>query len=811
MLSNYLTIAFRNLSKNRLFSLLNIGGLSAGLAVAMLIGLYARDERSFDQFNEKADRIYRVNFDVRFGGREEALAVASAPFGPTMVRDYPAVEAMCRFRQWGFITVKKGNEAIEEGFNTYVDSSFFTIFTMPLLEGDPKTALTEPNTGVISEKMAQKYFGATTGIVGRTLRINENRDMRVTGVMRDMPAQSHFHYNFLFSMASIAEEANEDMWLSNNFQTYLLLRPGSSATDLESRINEVVEKYVGPQFEKITGGTMEAFKNSGDWLKYSLMNIRDIHLYSDRSAEHEANSDIKYVWIFGLVALMVLLLACVNFMNLSTARSAGRAREVGVRKALGSNRGALVRQFLTESMLLTAISFVVASLGVWLVLPAFNDFAAKDIQFSLLDAPMLASLAGLALFTAFVAGSYPAFFLSAFRPIEVLKGKLTLSAKGGSSSLRSGLVVFQFFISVALIASVLVVQKQLDFIQNKKLGYEKEHLVMLRNTWWLREKTLDFKARLLQIPGIESVSCADFFPTPSSRSNTTFSKAGMDIATASISSEHWTVDFDYLQTFGLKLQEGRWFDPSLKTDSSACVINQAAAKAFGWPNPLGQKITTFINPAFQEMTTLEIVGVVQDFNYESLRENVGPMVMTIGRSSGTMALRLARNTDIEKTMAAVGVQFKAALPAQPFNFRFIDQEFDQQYRAERRIGSILGAFAAFAIFIACLGLFGLASFTAEQRTKEIGIRKVLGASVAGITGLLARDFLKLVFVAILLASPVAYYFMQRWLADFAYRIDIQWWMFVVTALGAAFIAFLTVSFQSVRAALANPVESLRSE
>jgi len=811
MLSNYLTIAFRNLSKNRLFSLLNIGGLSAGLAVAMLIGLYVRDERSFDQFNEKADRIYRVNFDVRFGGREEALAVASAPFGPTMVRDYPAVEAMCRFRQWGFITVKKGNEAIEEGFNTYVDSSFFSIFTMPLLEGDPKTALTEPNTGVISEKMAQKYFGATTGIVGRTLRINENRDMRVTGVMRDIPEQSHFHYNFLFSMASIAEEANEDMWLSNNFQTYLLLRPGSSATDLESRINEVVEKYIGPQFEKITGGTMEAFKNSGDWLKYSLMNIRDIHLYSDRSAEHEANSDIKYVWIFGLVALMVLLLACVNFMNLSTARSAGRAREVGVRKALGSNRGALVRQFLTESMLLTAISFVVASLGVWLVLPAFNDFAAKDIQFSLLDAPMLASLAGLALFTAFVAGSYPAFFLSAFRPIEVLKGKLTLSAKGGSSSLRSGLVVFQFFISVALIASVLVVQKQLDFIQNKKLGYEKEHLVMLRNTWWLREKTLDFKARLLQIPGIESVSCADYFPTPSSRSNTTFSKAGMDIATASISSEHWTIDFDYLKTFGLKLQEGRWFDPSLKTDSSVCVINQAAAKAFGWPNPLGQKITTFINPAFQEMTTLEIVGVVQDFNYESLRENIGPMVMTIGDGSGTMALRLARNTDIEKTMAAVGLQFKAALPAQPFNFRFVDQEFDQQYRAERRIGSILGAFAAFAIFIACLGLFGLASFTAEQRTKEIGIRKVLGASVAGITGLLARDFLKLVFVAILLASPVAYYFMQRWLADFAYRIDIQWWMFVVTALGAAFIAFLTVSFQSVRAALANPVESLRSE
>ncbi len=750
MLSNYLTIAVRNLSKNRLFSLLNIGGLSTGLAVAMLIGLYVRDEWSFDQFNEKADRIYRVNFDVRFGGKEDAVAVASAPFGVVMLRDYPAVESMCRFRQWGFITVKKGNESIEEGSNTYVDSTFFSIFSMPLVEGDPKKALTEPNTCVISEKMALKYFGTTTGVEGRTLRINENRDLRITGVMKDMPAQSHFHYDFLFPMASIAEEANNGMWLANNFQTYLLLRPSASATALEGQINEVIDKYVGPQFESITGSSMADFKASGDWLKYSLINVRDIHLHSDRGSEHEANSDIKYVWIFSLVALMVLLLACVNFMNLSTARSTGRAREVGVRKALGSNRGALVGQFLTESVLLTGISFALATGVVWLTLPAFNDFSAKDIHFSLLDTPMLGALAGLALFTAFVAGSYPAFFLSAFRPIEVLKGKLTLNAKGsGSSWLRSGLVVFQFFISVALIASVLVVQKQLAFIQNKKLGYEKERLVMLRNTWWLQGKTLDFKARILQIPGIEIASCTDYFPTPSSRDNTTYTKAGMDVATASISSQHWTVDFDYLNTFGLKMHQGRWFDDALKTDSSVCVINQAAARELGWPDPVGQKLSTFADPSLKDMTTLEIVGVVENFNFESLRENIRPLVITIGRGSGTMALRLSKNADIQQTMASVGEVFKNYLPAQPFNYRFIDEEFDQQYRAEQRIGKILGAFAGFAIFIACLGLFGLATFTAEQRTKEIGIRKVLGASVAGLTGLLAKDFLKLVLVAIL--------------------------------------------------------------
>jgi len=812
MFKNHLTIAFRNLSKNRLFTLLNVGGLGIGLAVAMLIGLYVRDELSFDRFNEKADRVFRVNMDVRFGGQEQAIAVACAPMGPTLVRDYPALETQCRFRQWGAITVKKGSEAIEEGNNSYVDSTFFQVFTMPLLEGDPRTALADPGTGVISEKMAQKYFGTTTGVVGRILRINENRDVRVTGVMRDMPAQSHFHYDFLFSMSSIAEEANADVWLANNFHTYLLLRPGAVAAEVENHFNEVVEKYVGPQFEHLTGGTMTAFKNNGDWIKYSLQNVRDIHLHSDRTAEQEANSDVKYIWIFGSVALIVLLLACVNFMNLSTARSAGRAREVGVRKALGSNRSALVRQFLTESLVLTVLSFALALTVVRLTLPIFSVFADKDIQFSFLDGPMLGSLAGLALLTAFVAGSYPAFFLSAFRPIEVLKGKLTGSAKGsGSSWLRSGLVVFQFCISVALIASVLVVQKQLAFIQDKKLGYEKERLVMLRNTWWLREKTLDFKSQLLQIPGIEAVSCADFFPTPSSRNSSMFNEAGKDMATSSVSSQYWDVDFDYLRTFGMTIREGRWFDAALKTDSSVCVINQSAAKMFGWANAVGQKVSTFTDPSTKSTATFEVVGVVEDFNYESLRENIGPMVMTIGRSSGTMALRLTAKADIEKTMASVGAVFKAAMPAQPFNFKFVDEEFDQQYRSEQRIGSILGAFAGFAIFIACLGLFGLAAFTAEQRMKEIGIRKVLGASVGSVVRLLSKDFLKLVVVSLVLAFPIAYYFMQRWLADFAYRIDLQWWMFAAAGVAAVTIAFLTVGAQAVRAALANPVKSLRSE
>ncbi len=809
MLKNHLVIAFRNLLKNRTFSLLNIGGLSAGLAVTMLIGLYIRDEWSFDRFHEKADRIYRINLDARVGGEEQLMAVTPAPMGPAFVRDYPAVEDFCRFRQWGFISVRKGTEAIEEGNNTYVDSSFFRVFSFPLLEGDPKTALVEPNTMVISEKMAQKYFGATTGIVGRTLRINEYIDRRVTGVMKDMPAQSHMHYDFLFSMSTI-EEGSQDVWLSNNFQTYLLLRPGVSATQFPAYFAEMKEKYLRPQFDRVTGSTLSAFEGSGDFMRYSLQNMRDIHLFSDRNGEHEANSDVKYMWIFGIVALMVLLLACVNFMNLSTARSAGRAREVGVRKALGSNRSLLVRQFLTESMLLTLVSFALGIGAVYAALPAFNTFADKDIAFSVADMPMMTALAGLAFVTALVAGSYPAFFLSAFRPLDTLKGTLSNSGKG-SARLRSSLVVFQFFTSIALIISVLVVQQQLSFIQNKKLGWEKEQIVMLRNTWWLQGKTLDFKQQLLQIPGIEEVSCVDYFPTPSSRNNTPFTPAGADAATQSVASQWWEVDLDYLPTLGLQMHSGRWFDAALKTDSAVCVINEAAMKAFGWTDIQGHRITTIVGDQPAQHLSMEVVGVVENFHYESLRENIGPMVMTIGRGSGTMALRLSKQADVEKTLSAVNTLFKGNLPSQPFNYRFLDEEFDLQYASERRIGGILGAFAGFAIFIACLGLFGLAAFMAEQRTREIGIRKVLGASVGSLVRLLSSDFLRLVAISVVLAAPLAWYFMHNWLQDFAYHIDLKWWMFALAALVAVGIAFLTVAGQAMRAALANPVRALKRE
>jgi putative ABC transport system permease protein len=803
-------IAIRQLSKNRLFTFLNLAGLAVGLTVALLMGLWALDELRFDRWNERADRIFRINTDIRFGGQESALAVAPAPMGPTFEQDFPMVERACRFRQMGFITAKKGEEIIEEGTaNTYVDASFFDIFSVKMLEGDPKTALVEPFTMVISEKIARKYFGSPTGVVGKTLRINDIRDQRITGVMADWPAQSHMAYDFLFSMSSL-DDAKSPVWVSNNYQTYLLLREGVKKADLEAQFPAVLKKYIEPQIAEFTGASYDDMLAKGDFLRYSLVNLLDIHLKSDRIAEQAANGEERYVWIFGLVALIVLGLACINFMNLSTARASLRAHEVGVRKTLGSSRGPLVWQFLSESLVLTVAAFSLAIFLVKLSLPSFNSFAEKSIEFDIFDWKILAALAALAFLTAGLAGLWPAFFLSKFRPIEAFRAQ-SAQPKSGAGRLRSGLVVFQFCASIALIISVLTVNQQLQFIQNKKLGYEKERLVQLRNTWYLREKTLDFKAKLLETPGIEAVSATNYFPTPSPRSDNAFNEKGAGMAAGKSGIQWWDVDFDYQKTLGLTVVEGRWLNERLATDSSKCVINRSTAQLFGWSEPIGKYLETFSDPSMTQKKEFEVVGVVEDFHFESLRENIGPLLMTVGNQSGTMAVRFSKNADIEKTMASVGVLFKKYLPSQPFSYRFIDEEFDRQYRAEQRIGGILSGFAGFAIFIACLGLFGLAAFMVERRVKEIGIRKVLGASVAGITGLLAKDFLKLVLVAIVIASPVAYYFMQKWLSDFAYRIDIQWWMFAGAGVLAVAIAFLTVGFQSVRAALADPVKSLRSE
>lgn len=812
MIRNYIKISFRNLRKNKLYTALNISGLALGIATCLLIALYVWDELSFDRYNTHADRIYRINADIRFGGQENHFAIAPDPMAFTLKREYPQVEEACRFRQWGMITMKKGDLNIEEPDNTYVDSTLFKVFTLPMLEGDPNTALAAPNTMVITEKTARKYFGTASGIVGKAMRVNDNKDYRITGVMRDIPPQSHFHFNVFLSMATIAKEANAGIWPSHNFQSYILLRPDADPKSMDVAFTQLVEKYSAPQVKSMFNMDLLSITNLGGYIKYSLINVRDIHLHSDRTVEFEANGDILYVWIFSAVALFILLLACINFMNLSTARSAGRAREVGMRKVLGSARSALIGQFLAESALLTGISFVFAIGLVALALPYFNDFSGKEIQFftenGLSLGQILLPLAILALFTAVLAGSYPAFFLSGFRPIEVLKGKVSIGVKSGR--LRSSLVVFQFFTSIALIISVWIVQQQLNYVQTTKLGFEKSQFLLLRNTWWLQKRTESFREELLRIPGVENVTTSNFYPVPGSRSDNTFFPEGVTDPAQALSSQIWDIDYPYIRTMGMEILQGRDFDQNMKTDSSCILLNESAAKNLGWTEPVGKKIYTWLDNSGKNQVSYTVVGIVKDFHFEDMHQHIGPIIFRLGGWTGMMGIRLKEGNP-QSSLSAISALFQQYLPGQPFKYSFLDEDYDRMYRAEMRTGKILGGFAGFAILIACLGLFGLAAFTTEQRTKEIGIRKVLGASVTSVIGLLSRDFLRLVLIALILAVPLAWWAMQQWLKDFVYRVDVQWWVFLAAGALAMLLAFLTVGAQGVKAALMNPVKSLRNE
>jgi putative ABC transport system permease protein len=812
MIVTYLKLAFRNLRKNRLYSFLNITGLALGICACLLIALYVRDELSYDRFHEKADRIFRINADIKFGGKETFYAVAPDPMAFTMKKEYAEVEEACRLREAGHLEVRKGREVIEEKRVVYADSTFFQVFSFPLLEGDSKSALTEPNTMVVSETIARKYFGAANGITGRSLQMKDGSNWRITGVMRDMPAAAHMHFDFIRSMISW-EEAGRGMWGSHNFQSYLLLRPGVRPEAVESRFDEIIRRYTVPQIEALFGAHYDEMLAQGNYLKYTLMNVRDIHLYGNNAVELEANSDVRYVWIFSLVALFVLLIACINFMNLSTAQASGRAREVGMRKVLGSARAALIGQFLSESAVLTAISFTLAILAVILLLPAFNSFTGKQITLWGTDwdkAPgLIWPLLLLGAITALVAGSYPAFYLSAFRPIEVLKGKISSAVKTGW--LRSGLVVFQFCTSIVLIISVVVIQKQLAFVQTTKLGFDKERLLIVRNTGSLNTQTSALKAELNRIAGVESVTCSDYYPVPSSRSEESLLPEGQTDMNHALSSQLWRGDFDYLKTLGMEVKSGRNFDPAMKTDSTAVLVNEEFCKASNWTDPIGKKLTSYVDAQGLHTVVFHIIGVVSNFHFESLRERISPLVLGFTGQSNAMGIRLSPSADLPQTMKAIESKFQLFLPAQSFNYSFLNEDFDNMYRSEQRIGRILGSFAGFAVFIACLGLFGLAAYTTERRTKEIGIRKVLGATVTGITQLLAKDFLWLVLISILLATPIAWYAMHKWLEDFAYRTALSWWVFGIAGGAALAIALLTVSYQSIRAAMSDPVKSLRSE
>jgi len=806
MFKNYLKVALRNLWKNKAFSAINIIGLASGLAVCLLIVLYVVDELSYDKYNVNADRIYRVDADIYFNNTSAIFAVAPDPLAPALKRDFPEIEEMVRINYQEGILIKKDNRNVQDNHAAFVDSTFFKVFTVPMIAGNPATALREPKSIVIDETTAKKYFNSTD-VLGKTLIVDNDNYCKITGVIKDIPKQSHFHFHFIRPKTSNVN----DSWLSNNTYNYVMVRPGVTKEKLQKDVNATINNYLGKELQDQLHASLKDLENKGNHFIYYATPLTDIHLHSDKSYEMEANGDIGTVYIFSVVAIFILLIACVNFMNLSTARSANRAKEVGIRKVAGSLRSHLITQFLTESVLLSFFSLVLAILMALLLLPLFNQLAAKGMSVGTLFSTWLFPvMLTLVLLVGCIAGSYPAFYLSSFQPIDVLKGKI---AKGFKSSwLRSGLVVFQFFISIILIIGTIVIYNQLDYIQSRKIGYNRDEVLVLHNAWYLDKQIHAFRNELLNIPGISNATITGDLPTNNSFDNEGwFRDAGMDPSRAVVLTNFY-VDENYVPTLGMEIAQGRNFSKDFPSDSMGVILNEAAVKLLGFKDPFKEKLyrPDFSSGSMNGAVGYHIVGVVKDFNFSSMHQNVGPLIIQLGDNWGSIALR-ANTKNISSVINTIKTRWNTTSSGQPFNYTFMNDDFNKIYTAEQQTGKLSVTFAVFAIFIGCLGLFGLVTYAAEQRTKEIGVRKVLGASVSTIVAMLSKDFAKLVLIASLISFPVAWWAMHMWLQRFAFRINISWWIFVVADIIAIIIALLTISFQAIKAAVANPVKSLRTE
>ena len=794
-----LRLAVRQLLKTRGFTALNILGLTLGLTTFLLIVLYVADECSYDRWNANAARIYRVNTDLNLNQHVSYLADAAPPVAPTLIKNYPDVQQAVRLLPQPGTRFKKGDQLIAEPHVVICDPQIFAVFTLPMVAGNPATALQSPHTVVITESTAHRYFNSTN-VIGRTLTdVDDTAILTVTGVIRDMPAQSSFHYDLFISMRGNGMEDNNSFYALFPMSTFILLRPGADVNALRQQLGSFMYKW----------DRMYKEYESADYsLRLGLIPLTDIHLRSNRSDELDANGNIEYIYIFSAIAVFVLLIAAINFMNLSTARSAGRAREVGVRKVLGSARSTLIGQFLSESMLMTLTAAILAIGLAVAVLPLFNQLADKSLTFNAgVWAWLLPCLVGIVLVVGLMAGAYPAFFLSAFRPVEVLKGRLTAGFKGGA--LRSTLVVFQFSISLFLIIGTMMVFRQLHYIQSRDLGFDRSRMLTIKGLNSLNDPRA-LKKEVLQLPGVSGATLSDFLPTNQVRWHNFGSVKGHP--DNSIEVQSWMVDPDYISTLKMQIVAGRDFSSQFGTDSTAIVLNETAARVWGiGGDPLNKLIV--LNGYNHGNTAFHVIGVVKDFNFSSLRTNVTPLTMIITNPFGSpdhLNVRV-KSDDLPALLAQLKTKWKELAPYQPFEYSFMDADFDALYRSEQRMGQLSVLFSGLAIAIACLGLFGLAAYAAERRTKEIGIRKVLGANVTGIVALLSSDFLRLILIAIVIASPLAWWGMNQWLQNFAYRTTISWWLFVVAGGLVLLIAIATTIIQSVRAAIANPVDSLRAE
>lgn len=809
MFNNNLKVGWRNLKRQPFLTFLNTFGLAIGMAGGLLISLFIYDEFSFDKMFPDADRIHRIHVDIKFGGKAQEFAVVPPPLAE-IVLDYSQVELTTRFRTQGSMLIKKTDAAlnVKELQAIFVDSSFFEMFGLELLEGDTKTALKNPNSLILTRTAAEKHFKISKAL-GQSLLLNNSDTYIVTGVISDLPENSFLRNHSVFMAMSGYEDSRNVEWGSNNYNTFIKLIPSANIESFQEPLQAIVGKYLVPFAQKfIPGLTLESFKASGNYMNYSTIPLKDIHLHSNRVGEISPNNNIQNVYILSFIGFFIILLASINFMNLSTAHSLKRAKEVGIRKTLGSNKFSLIKQFLTEAGLISFLSLLLAIIIAFIVMPAFNQLAGKDLSIPFFNPIFWLVLISVTAILGLFSGSYPAFFMSKFAPVKTLKGGGQSSVGGGK--VRNMLVVFQFSISVFLIVSTLVVFQQLKYIQSKDLGFTKEQILIVDDVYGAGNQVKTFKQKVEQIALVKSASLSSFLPTPSGRSDDGYKIQGVNEQDNNIQMQSWRVDYDYVSTLDLEIIEGRDFDRKYGTDTSGIIINESAIAIMGKSpkEALGMKVVRNFQNDNEELLT--VIGVVKNFHYESLKDDIGALSLTIGDRAAKMAIKLNAG-DFSNTITSIEKTWNEVAPGQPFNYYFMDDSFNETYQTEERLGSIFIVFTILSILIACLGLFGLAAFNAEKRTKEIGIRKVLGASVTQITYRLSVYFLKLVGIAIFIALPLGWYAMNRWLEDFSYRIEISWWIFVLAAFLAVIISIITVSFQSVKAAIANPIDSLKTE
>lgn len=785
MIKNYLKIAYRNLMRHKVFSLINISGLALGMTCSILILLWVKDELSVDRFHADLDNLYRVMETQKYPGSDNFTTDATpALLAEALEAEMPEVKHAVRSTTWPWQQLFAYGDKSLKVNGRYTDPEFFEVFTFPLLHGDAKSALAQPRSVVISETVARQFFNSPEEAMGKLFRINDSQSYKVTGVMQDVPKNSTMQFDYVMPVEDwINSPGNEWLqeWGNNALRTFLQLQPGTDIAAFNEKVKPFIQKYHEES-------TTEVF----------VQPVADMYLYND--FREGKDGFIERVRLFSVVAVFILVIACINFMNLATARSSKRAKEVGVRKAIGASKSSLVRQFMVESVLMAFLALFVAVNLAGILLPDFNDLTGKYISLDFTDPSLVLLLLGVALLTGVLSGSYPAFFLSSFDPAKVLKGTVKVGSR--VSGVREGLVVFQFILSALLIISTLVAYLQLNYIRTKNIGLDRENLVYVPLEGALRDRYDVVKRELQNTPGVLNVTASDQPPISVGNSTGGIEWKGKDPNTNVLFSV-MSVDYDFIETMDVKLLEGRTFSREFGTDTASFIINKEAARLMQMQDPVGQWLKWSIEG--------RVIGVIDNFHTTSMHIPAQPLILRLHPDFDNLLFARLEAGRTKQALAAIEKIVKRHNPAYPFEYHFLDEDFEKMYKAEAIMGQLTKYFAGIAIFISCLGLFGLALFTAEQRTKEIGVRKVLGASVASIVYLLSKDFLKLVLIANLIALPLGWYFMTNWLNDFADRMELSWWIFAVAFIATVIIAIVTLSFHAIKTAVANPVNSLRTE